>query len=155
MGGGAASSFECDLHHPSGALRRVLFHAVPLLDHPDDVASVLLSARDVTDRRRLEASLEGLGCGETAPSPETLAELTRLRQVVQDDCRRWSSRREQLDLLLKAQDERRFEHERARFVQASEATATARDPVGLPARQVENGNLARHRQGAATSRTSF
>jgi hypothetical protein len=55
--GGASASIECDLTDLAGNRRTLLFQAVPLLDHPDGVPSMILSARDISAPRRLEMAL--------------------------------------------------------------------------------------------------
>jgi PAS domain S-box-containing protein len=54
---GARGSIECDITTVSGAQRSVLLQAVPLLDHPDGIPSLLLTVRDVSANRRLETTL--------------------------------------------------------------------------------------------------
>lgn len=55
---GAPGSFECDVTTVSGDSKNVLFQAVPLPGHPDEVRSLLLAARDMSTNRRLEMALE-------------------------------------------------------------------------------------------------
>ena len=54
---GAAASIECDLTDMGGTRRTILLQGVPLLDHPDGVTSMILSARDISAPRRLEMAL--------------------------------------------------------------------------------------------------
>jgi PAS domain S-box-containing protein len=54
---GVSGSIECDLNDLSGMRRTMLLQAVPLLDHADGVPSMILTARDISAPRRLEASL--------------------------------------------------------------------------------------------------
>jgi PAS domain S-box-containing protein len=54
---GVPSSVECDLTDFSGADRVVLLQGVPLLDHPDGVPSMLVTARDIFASRNLEQVL--------------------------------------------------------------------------------------------------
>lgn len=58
IGGGQPASMECDFTNFGGAERSVLLQGVPLLDHPDAVPSVIVSARDTSATRRLEQVLE-------------------------------------------------------------------------------------------------
>ena len=54
---GSPSSIECDVAGPSGARFPTLFHAVPLADHPDGVASMAVTARVISAQRQLEAAI--------------------------------------------------------------------------------------------------
>jgi PAS domain S-box-containing protein len=54
---GASGSIECDLTDLSGTSRTVLLQGVPLLDHADGVPSMILTARDLSAPRRLEAAI--------------------------------------------------------------------------------------------------
>jgi chromosome segregation ATPase len=54
---GASQSFECDLAEVGGVQRSVVFHGVPMLDHPDGIPSLILGARDASAQRRLETAL--------------------------------------------------------------------------------------------------
>ncbi|HVH25511.1 MAG TPA: PAS domain-containing protein [Vicinamibacterales bacterium] len=54
---GASASIECDLTDMGGTRRTILLQGVPLLDHPDGVPSMILSARDISAPRRLEMAL--------------------------------------------------------------------------------------------------
>jgi PAS domain S-box-containing protein len=54
---GASASIECDLIDLSGTRRSILLQGVPLLDHADGVPSMILTARDISAPRRLEAAL--------------------------------------------------------------------------------------------------
>ena len=42
----------------TGARRSVLVHGIPVLAHPDKIPSILVVARDVSDRHEIEKSLE-------------------------------------------------------------------------------------------------
>lgn len=65
---GTAQSFECILTDVTGLQRSIVFHGVPLVDHPDGVPSLILGARDASAQRRLEAALH-----ESEASREKLA----------------------------------------------------------------------------------
>jgi PAS domain S-box-containing protein len=54
---GASASIECDLTDLVGMRRTILLQGVPLLDHADGVPSMILTARDISAPRRLEAAL--------------------------------------------------------------------------------------------------
>ncbi|NOT44090.1 MAG: PAS domain-containing protein, partial [Acidobacteria bacterium] len=81
---GLPTSFECDLTGPAGSLRPTLFHGVPMLEHPDGVTSVLVAARDLSDRHRLETSLEASGAGSGQPDPDRAALEVQLHDAVED-----------------------------------------------------------------------
>jgi PAS domain S-box-containing protein len=68
---GASGSLECDLTDLSGMRRTILLQAVPLLDHADGVPSMILTARDLSAPRRLEAAIR---------ERETSRELDDLQQ---------------------------------------------------------------------------
>lgn len=53
---GSRSSIECDIQVPSGARQPILFHAVPLPDHPDGTPSMMVAARVISTQRQLEAA---------------------------------------------------------------------------------------------------
>jgi len=55
---GATTSVECRLIDLEGRARTLLFQGVPLPEHPDGIASMLLTAHDMTRVRRLEEALE-------------------------------------------------------------------------------------------------
>jgi PAS fold len=54
---GGPASLECDISAPSGERHPTLFHAVPLADHPDGVASMAVAARAVAGQRQLETTV--------------------------------------------------------------------------------------------------
>ena len=49
---GAPGSLECSLMRGSHSVRSILFHAIALPDHPDQIPSLLLTARDLSDSRK-------------------------------------------------------------------------------------------------------
>lgn len=74
---GASISVECDIKKDlSGSYRRVVFHGVPLMDHPDGVCSILLGARDSSAFHRLEVALQDKA------SPQTAIERAQLQQTL-------------------------------------------------------------------------
>jgi hypothetical protein len=126
---GAAASIECELTDLVGMRRTILIQAVPLLDHPDGVASMIAVARDSSVPRRLEASLRerevseelghlqkqletGVAKPEAKPAVEKAdaleqklvaehaAELARLRQTLAEE--------HQLALMLKDHEAKRL-----------------------------------------------
>ena len=58
VSGGSAASLECEVKALTGARRSVLVHGIPVLAHPDKIPSILVVARDVSDRHEIEKSLE-------------------------------------------------------------------------------------------------
>jgi hypothetical protein len=55
---GGSASAECEMTDLAGAQRDVMLAGVALCDHPDGVESLLVTVRDVSAARRLEASLQ-------------------------------------------------------------------------------------------------
>lgn len=55
---GSSASLECEVTALSGSHRSALLHGIPVLDHPDRLPSMIVAARDVSDRPEIEASLE-------------------------------------------------------------------------------------------------
>lgn len=74
---GAPGSFECDVTTIPGDSKSVLFQAVPLPGHPDEIRSLLLTARDVSANRRLETALEQRDA--IAAVPDLRGELDAMR----------------------------------------------------------------------------
>ena len=74
---GAPGSFECDVTTVTGDSKSVLFQAVPLPGHPDQIRSLLLAARDVSANRRLETALEQRDA--IAAVPDLRGELDQAR----------------------------------------------------------------------------
>ena len=82
---GAPGSLECSLTRES-ARRSILFHAIALPDHPDQIPSLLLTARDLSDSRTndlMAAELKSLR--EDAQHLEPLAAAGRLAFALSDD----------------------------------------------------------------------
>ena len=57
---GASASIECEMHTPAGERHPVLFHGVPLCDHPDGTPSMAVAARAVSGQRQLETAIVSL-----------------------------------------------------------------------------------------------
>jgi PAS domain S-box-containing protein len=57
IGADAAGSVECDVIDQQGTRRTILFHGVPLVDHPDGIPSMILGARDTSALHQLESSV--------------------------------------------------------------------------------------------------
>ncbi len=58
VGKGTSVSLECDINDLAGTQRNVAFYAVPLIDHHDEIPSMILGARDESALRHLEASIQ-------------------------------------------------------------------------------------------------
>jgi len=54
---GYPASVECDISEPSGKRQPILFHGVPLTEHPDGVASMAVAARAISGQRQVEAAV--------------------------------------------------------------------------------------------------
>lgn len=123
---GARSSIEvCILSE--GLHRNVLVHGVPLTDHPDGIASVLLSAHDISERVLLEATIEQLREArkpKSGPSPEELkAKDEQLKQARAEQ----AATQARLDEALAAQRsiETRFDALTTKYELAQQTAATA------------------------------
>jgi hypothetical protein len=57
IGHGLSGSVECDMSDHSAVRRTILLQAVPLIDHADGVASMIVAARDTSTGHQLEAAL--------------------------------------------------------------------------------------------------
>jgi hypothetical protein len=100
----ASRSLECDLTDLTGARRTVLFHGVPLLDHPDGIPSMMLGARDVSVLRGIESSQR-----QVRPQPDPTADHEKQRALAE---------REQLEQLLKA-GRKHLQLQRAQLAEAA------------------------------------
>ncbi len=78
--GGSPSSIECDIQTAAGEGRVARFHGISLTDHPDGIASMVLSARDAMDRRRLERSLNEMAAERERILAESEAERIKVRE---------------------------------------------------------------------------
>jgi hypothetical protein len=94
----ASRSFECDLTDLTGARRTILFHGVPLLDHPDGIPSMMLGARDVSALRRLETAQETQSRRQTDQSRQQAASSDRdqLQQLLMAGRKHLETQRVQL-----------------------------------------------------------
>jgi hypothetical protein len=79
---GTSKSFECLFTNLVGTCRQIVFHGVPLIDHHDGLASVILSAHDMSALRRSEEVFENRDSfvRGVPPQPEP-AEPGRLEQL--------------------------------------------------------------------------
>lgn len=55
---GTSKSFECEFTNLLGTSRSIVFHGVPLMDNPDGIPSIILSAHDMSSVRWSEAVFE-------------------------------------------------------------------------------------------------
>ncbi|MCU0248832.1 MAG: PAS domain-containing protein [Vicinamibacterales bacterium] len=78
---GDPASIECDITPAASDPRPTLFHAVPLLDHPDGVPSMAVSARAVAGQRQLEAAVAELEEQLHERNSELLRATERLGEV--------------------------------------------------------------------------
>jgi hypothetical protein len=103
---GSPSSIECDIAGPSGVRYPTLFHAVPLADHPDGMASMAVAARVISAHRQLEAAIDELTeqlCERTAEiqkRDEALATAEDARRATEADCTRALADVRQLEMAL-------------------------------------------------------
>jgi len=89
---GAPASVECDLVTPSGERQATLFHAVPLRDHPDGLASIAVAARAVAGQRQLEAAV--------VEREEALREFEIERRLARERLDELETARQQTDAAL-------------------------------------------------------
>jgi hypothetical protein len=95
---GAPGSCECELIGPSGQ-RTVVFSGISLPDHPDGIASVLVTAQDRSALARLTETLSGSERDRERLQAEHTAELVRLEETL--------TARHQEDLKAHAEDSAR------------------------------------------------
>jgi chromosome segregation ATPase len=156
---GAPGSIECDITTVSGAPKSVLFQAVPLPGHPDEVRSLLLTARDMSANRRLEDTLEQQD--DVARLTQTLVEhdqLTTLLTTRADAARAEQQRTVALLEEREAEYKRELAVARAQFAAAQAETADLK--TSLERRETASHQLvteqaaehARLQQAAAAAR---
>lgn len=83
---GGSGSVECDMRDASGLVRTVVLLGTALPHHPDGVASLLVTVRDISTARRLEASLleqEGTRRSIQASLDAATATVQQLREQVE------------------------------------------------------------------------
>jgi len=103
---GSPSSIECDIAGPSGTRHPTLFHAVPLADHPDGVASMAVAARVISAQRQLEAAVDELRkqldgrTAELQARDEALATAEGARRASEANCNRALADVRQLEMAL-------------------------------------------------------
>ena len=84
IGNGTSNSFECDFTNLVGARRTIVFHGIPLMDNHDGVASVILSAHDMSAVRWSEAvfeSADSFGRQPLGPPERVETKQGRLEQL--------------------------------------------------------------------------
>ena len=103
---GSPSSIECDIAPPSGDRYPTLFHAIPLTDHPDGVASMAVAARVISAQRQLEAAIGDLTeqlnerGAQLQARDEALAMAEGARRAAEANCARALADVRQLELAL-------------------------------------------------------
>ena len=100
---GAPGSLECSLIGGSSSVRSILFHAIALPDHPDQIPSLLLTARDLSDSRKNDMMAAELAearaaLDETRTHLEGALEEEKGRATqLEDELRSERARRQQLE----------------------------------------------------------
>jgi hypothetical protein len=101
---GGSASAECEIDDLGGARRSVILLGVALPDHPDGVASLLVTVRDVSTARGLEASLheqEDLRRSVQAALAAATAQLEALSPQLQQVTAERQQLRAALDTILR------------------------------------------------------
>ena len=106
-----AASVECEIRTPSGDLHPTLFHAVPLTDHPDGVASMAVSARAVARQHQLENAIVELEERLRERDAERLEARTRLAEA-EGNRRQFAENVDALEARLRAREATSSEAER-------------------------------------------
>jgi PAS domain S-box-containing protein len=122
IGNGTSNSFECDFTNLVGTRRSVLFHGVPLLENRDGIASVILSAHDMSRLHWSESvfeNRESSGRHRVEPPEPVETQQGRLKQL---ECLLRDGRSHLLDLRTKL--DRATEEARALVVQLAEQDAS-------------------------------
>jgi hypothetical protein len=126
---GAPGSLECSLIGGSGSVRSILFHAIALPDHPDQIPSLLLTARDLSDSRKNDMMAAELAEARAALDERrthfegALEEEKGRATQLADELRSEQARREQLESALnerRTQLEGAHEEEKGRGAQLAD-----------------------------------
>jgi PAS domain S-box-containing protein len=148
IGNGISNSFECDFTNLVGTSRSIVFHGVPLMDNRDGVASVILSAHDMSTLRWSEAVFENADLQRRDPvePPERVetqhGRLEQLERLLRD------GRNHLLDLRTKRERENAEARSLAAQLAEREAslqrsvTAHAALSEALSAKERQNADLA-------------
>jgi PAS domain S-box-containing protein len=78
--GGSPASIECDIRTAGGEFHVARFNGVSLTDHPDGIISMVLAARDATDHRQLERSLNEMTAARARLAAGRDAERAKVQQ---------------------------------------------------------------------------
>jgi PAS domain S-box-containing protein len=78
--GGSPASIECDIRTAGGEFHVARFNGVSLTDHPDGIISMVLAARDATDHRQLERSLNEMAAARARLAAGRDAERAKVQQ---------------------------------------------------------------------------
>ena len=128
-----SASAETELEEFSGNIRAVTMQGVALPDHPDGIESMLLTIRDISTARRLEASLEeeeGLRRSLQSALNDATATVETLRKNLVALAAERKELQAALDtvLLQRPQIAQSVEQLRGALVAIMEAAAVARQP---------------------------
>src|SRR5580765_100685 len=132
---GAPGSLECSLIGGSSSVRSILFHAIALPDHPDQIPSLLLTARDLSDSRKNDMMAAEFAEARTALDErrtqlEGALEEERVRGTqLADELRSERAARQQLESGLeerRTQLEGALEEEKARGTQLADELRSER-----------------------------
>ena len=130
VSGGSASA-ECEIDDLGGTRRSVILLGVALLDHPDGVTSLLVTVRDVSTARGLEASLheqENLRRSVQAALASATAQLQDRSPQLQQAAAERQQLRAALDTILRQRQQiaSSVEQLRTALTTAMDAAATAK-----------------------------
>jgi PAS domain S-box-containing protein len=126
---GGPASIECELVAQSGDRHPMLFHGVPLTEHPDGVVSMAVSARAVAGQRQLETAIVELEERLLERDAERIKARARLAEA-EDGRRQLAEKVDMLEARLRAreagsEDERQLRQLRADLEARDEALAAA------------------------------
>jgi hypothetical protein len=130
LGSGSASA-ECDIDDVAGTRRSVLLLGVALPDHPDGLTSLLVTVRDVSTARGLEASLheqEDLRRAVQVALAAATAQLEQFRPQLQQITTERQQLRAALDTILRQRQQiaSSVEQLRTALTTAMDTAATAK-----------------------------
>jgi hypothetical protein len=130
LSAGSASA-ECDIDDVAGTRRSVLFLGVALPDHPDGLTSLLVTVRDVSTARGLEASLheqEDLRRAVQVALAAATAQLEQFRPQLQQITAERQQLRAALDTILRQRQQiaSSVEQLRSALTTAMDTAATAK-----------------------------
>ena len=97
------ASIECEIRAPFGDPHPTLFHAVPLVDHPDGIASMAVAARGLSGQRQLERALVELEDQLIERDANRMKAVARLSEV-EESRRQLAETVASLETRLRARD---------------------------------------------------